>query len=527
MLRVGIPAMRNQALIGSALFVLGIVAAWGVGRRVAAGDLHALIYVAMGLAGCVAIVATLRNWRTGFSLFFIWMMFEDFPRKYLGNQTFLFFGKDLLLFFVYLSLYSAIRRRREKTFRPPFLLFFGFFLLLGAMQVFNQNSPHIFYGLLGFKVYFYYVPLLFVGYALVRSDEDLRKFLVLNAGLAAVIGGLGIAQAILGQQFLNPQNLAPELEDLGNLNKVSPLTHQAFYLPTSIFASAGRFELFSATSVILALATAAYLLLSAQRGRKLVFVSLGVSVVAVVLCGGRGALVSTAIGVVVLCAAFLWGAPWRWTQAHRLARAMRRSAMVVALGLTVLIVLFPEEAGSRLAYYTETLSPGSSAYQLDVRTWDYPVQELLKAFDDPHWLVGNGIGTASLSANYVARVLGERRPQVGVENGYGALIVEMGVLAPLLWIMWSAALLYAGWKVVRRLRQTRLLPVGCAAVWYAFYLLYMMTFSAMVSYQNYTSNIYLWLLVGMLFRLPDLLANPAAPTVVSPHRLGARGRFQF
>lgn len=527
MLTARIPALRNQALIGSALFVLGIVAAWEVGGRVADGDLHTLIYVALGFAACVVIVATLRNWRTGFSLFFVWMLFEDLPRKYLGNNPVLFFGKDLFLFFVYLSLYTAIRRRREKTFRPPFLLFFGFFLLLGAMQVFNQNSPHIFYGLLGFKLYFYYVPLLFVGYALIRSDEDLRKFLVLNAVLAAVINGLGIGQAILGQQFLNPEHLAPELEDLGNLNKTTPLSHQVLYLPDSVFVSSGRFAFFATLSVFLLLATAAYLLLAAKRGRKIAYVSLGLSVVAVTLCGSRGAFVSTVIAAVVLCAAFLWGAPWRWRQAHRLVRAMRRSVIAVVLGLTVLLVLFPEEAGSRLAYYTETLSPDSSAYQLDVRTWDYPVEELLKAFDNPHWVIGNGIGTASLSSTYVGRVLGVRPPLIGVEEGYGTLMIEMGILAPLLWILWTAALLYAGWKVVLKLRQSRLFPVGCAILWYAFYMLYMMMFGGLVAYQNYTNNIYLWLVVGMLFRLPDLLANPAAPAVVTPHRLGAHGGFQF
>lgn len=527
MLRAGIPAMRNQALIGWALFVLCFVAAWEVGGTVAAGDLHTVIYVALGFAACAAIVATLRNWRTGFLLFFVWMPFEDLPRKYLGNQTLLFFGKDLLLAVVYLSFYIAVQRKREKTFRPPFLFAFSLFLLLGAMQIFNPNSAHIFYGLMGFKMYFYYVPLLFVGYALFRSDEELRKFLVLNAGLAAVINGLGIAQAILGQQFLNPVSLAPELEGLGNLSKVSPLSHQTFYLPTSVFVSAGRFALFSTSAVILGLATAAYLLLSAkQRGRKVVFVSLATSVLAVVLCGGRGAVVSTAIGAAVLCAAFLWGAPWRWRQAHRLVRAIRRSVMIVALGLTVLILLFPEEAGSRLAFYSETLSPDSSAYELSYRVWDYPVGNLLVAFDDPHWLVGNGIGMASLSAQYVARMLGERPPRMGVEEGYGTLMVEMGVLAPLLWIIWTAALLVSAWKVTQRLRQTRLFPIGCAVVWYAFYLLYMMTFAGMAAYQNYTSNIYLWLVVGMLFRLPDLLASPAVPVTVPPHRLGARG-FQF
>jgi hypothetical protein len=43
-------------------------------------------------------------------------------RKYMGNNLALFFGKDILLLFVYASLYRDIRRGRAKAFPPPFLL---------------------------------------------------------------------------------------------------------------------------------------------------------------------------------------------------------------------------------------------------------------------------------------------------------------------------------------------------------------------------------------------------------------------
>ena len=95
---------------------------------------------------------------------------------------------------------------------------------LGVIQILNFNSPHILYGLIGFKLYFYYIPLMFVGYALIRSDEDLRKFLVANGVLACVISVIGIVQAIVGNSFLNPTTLAPELRELGNLEKVTPLS---------------------------------------------------------------------------------------------------------------------------------------------------------------------------------------------------------------------------------------------------------------------------------------------------------------
>jgi hypothetical protein len=48
-----------------------------------------------------------------------------------------------------------------------------------------------------------------------------------------------------------------------------------------------------------------------------------------------------------------------------------------------------------------------------------------------------------------------------------------------------------------------------------------------MAYQNYVSNAYLWLLIGILFRLPDLLVNAPVPVVVSPRQPRMRERFQF
>jgi hypothetical protein len=51
----------------------------------------------------------LRSWRAGFYLFFCWLMVEDLPRKYMGNNLALFFGKDILLALVYIALFREIR----------------------------------------------------------------------------------------------------------------------------------------------------------------------------------------------------------------------------------------------------------------------------------------------------------------------------------------------------------------------------------------------------------------------------------
>jgi hypothetical protein len=107
------------------------------------------------------------------------------------------------------------------------------------------------------------------------------------------------------------------------------------------------------------------------------------------------------------------------------------------------------------------------------------------------------------------------------------LIVEMGILAPCLWVIWSAALLYYAWRVTLRLRQTRFFPIAFAILWYAFLLLLPMTFGSMTSYQNYICNAYFWLLIGILFRLPDVLANPPVPAVAPARRARLRSSFQF
>ena len=526
MLSSRIPAVKTQALIGLSVFALAILLAWQIGNLIGGKDTQALIFTAAGLVGLFVIVTILRNWRTGFYLFLVWMLFEDLFRKYMGNGPALFFGKDIIVALVYISLFAAIRAKRERLFRPPFLLFLSFFFLLGVLQVFNQNSPHILYGLLGFKTYFYYIPLMYVGYALVRTDEDLRVFLVSNAALGGFIAALGIAQAILGNSFLNPAHLAPELRDLGNLEKATPLSNQLFSLPDSVFVSSPRFAQFLVLAFILVLGTSGYLLLANLRGRKIVLLAIGIVGVATLLSGNRGSFMLVLISALALGAAFLWGAPWRQRQAHRMIKAIRRSVIVGAMGLALILLLFPQEAGSRIAYYAETLLPSSDAYQAGNRMWDYPIANLLVVFNGQNWLLGNGIGTASLGGQYVAKLTETPALNLWVEEGYGVLIVEMGIIAPFLWILWTAALVYYGWGVVRRLRQTRFFPIGFAIFWFAFLLLYPMTFGGLSAYQNYVYNIYLWLLVGILFRLPEIHASTSnLPQAATKER--SRGGFQF
>lgn len=503
-------ALRSQPLISLALLVGGMYAAWKLGQWIAGGDLSDLLYSAFVVIICAIAITIARNWRAGFYLFLVWLLFEDLIRKFAGNNMAIYFVKDVLAGLTYAALYLAVHQGRAKVFRPRFLLAFSLFFWLAALQIFNPYSPSVLYGFLGMKIDFYYVPLIFVGYALIRNEAELRRFLLAFMTLASLISLLGIAQATFNLQLLSPATLAPNLQKLGDLQKVAPLTNQIFLLPTSVFVSTGRFAFFLVLATILGLGAAGYFILSAMRGRLVIFASIALIAVAVMLSGSRTPLLYSFISLAALSAMFLWGAPWRWGQGHRLLKAIRRSAIFAVMGLAIFVTLFPSAASSRWSFYTQTLSPNSSAYVLTDRAWDYPVQNFESAFHEPHWVVGNGLGTASLGIQYVSQFLAKPEPNVWVEEGFGQLVVELGVLGPVLWIAWTAVLLWIAWKTIRPLRQSHLFPIAAAIFWYAFVLLYPLTYLGLDIFQNYVNNAFLWILLGILFRLPSLAAEGQA-----------------
>ena len=94
-----------------------------------------------------------------------------------------------------------------------------------------------------------------------------------------------------------------------------------------------------------------------------------------------------------------------------------------------------------------------------------------------------------------------------MESGYGALVVEMGIGGLVLWIVTSVAISISAWKVVKELKGSPLFPIGFVIFLYAFFLLFPATFGSMVAYEDFLLNAYLWLLLGVLFRLPSNLPS--------------------
>src|SRR5258706_8975663 len=438
------------------------LAAYVCANLIIEDDLLTLYYVGLVVIGLVALVAILKDWRKGVYCFVAWIAVEDLIRKYLGNNMIVYFAKDFLALALYLSFFIARRSTLTKLYRPPFLIALLLFFWYCLIQALNPASTSIFYGLMGLKLLFYYAPLLLVGYALVDSEKELRRFFFFNSVLILTVAAFGIAQSILGHTFLNPEVIQEDIRGLSTLYRVSPITGLVAYRPTSFFVSAGWFQNCLLVSCILALGLGGFLLMRKQTGRLLAFTTVGIVAAASMLTASRGVILWVIASAMVIAPAVIWGASWAGQQRIRVMRAVQRAAVFVAIAITILVGIFPQEVGSRLAIYTETLSPFSSKSELSFRSQDYPLQNFVAAFDFPRWPYGYGTGTASLGVQYVTRIMHAPPMNVGVESGYGQLVIELGIIGLLLWILLAYAITRSAWRAAKNLKGTVWFPIGFA-----------------------------------------------------------------
>ena len=71
------------------------------------------------------------------------------------------------------------------------------------------------------------------------------------------------------------------------------------------------------------------------------------------MSGSRGSVAWIGISALALSAAMLWGAPPHTRETYRLFKAMRRGYILVAIGLAVMIMVFPNAIGARWSLYVE------------------------------------------------------------------------------------------------------------------------------------------------------------------------------
>jgi hypothetical protein len=106
---------------------------------------------------------------------------------------------------------------------------------------------------------------------------------------------------------------------------------------------------------------------------------------------------------------------------------------------------------------------------------------------------------------------------IGVESGFGNLMLELGIVGLLLWIVLGFSIAISAWKIVNELRGTQWFPLAFAIWLYAIVLFFPQMFVGSSAYQDYLLNFFLWLQLGILYRLRILAkASQIAQVQVVP-----------
>jgi len=91
---------RRRYGITLAILLIGVLGAYRLAEYVIDNDMVGLGYAALCVVGATVVITVLTSWRKRFYLFFVWLLFDVFARKFLGNNMIIFFAKDFLLLVV-------------------------------------------------------------------------------------------------------------------------------------------------------------------------------------------------------------------------------------------------------------------------------------------------------------------------------------------------------------------------------------------------------------------------------------------
>lgn len=161
-----------------------------------------LVFVAGVPATALALAVGIWSWRASLVALLVYIPVSGIPilAAYGEDRTVraaALLGKDVLFVlpaYVGFALW-AYRRRERISFTGAPLVLVCVLAALVVGQAFNPSLPNLLVGLIGIKVWLLYVPLLFLGYHLVRSREELFRVLGLMSLVAVPPAVVGIVEA--------------------------------------------------------------------------------------------------------------------------------------------------------------------------------------------------------------------------------------------------------------------------------------------------------------------------------------------
>lgn len=439
------------------------------------------------LLGGGAFFWSIRQWRVAVQVGMILLVFEGAIRKWLlpGSQDLVYFAKDVVFLGAYLGFLQARERQRLRYPQAPVL--YGALVLgavIGLFQVFNPRLPNFLVGILGFKAYFLYVPLLFVLPAVFPDDRALARFLKRYVLIAFPVGLLSIAQ------FFSPQgSILNTYAQATEAGAISTFGTSKFVRTTGTFSYISGYTSYLLTMTILIL-----MILTATRwrfkGNLVVYAALGLTLLGMLMSGSRGP-------IFLLALVF----PLYWWLAVVREKQSGQTFVRLLLGLGLLVAGLSSAGEEAVTAFSQRASGSQDVASRLISPFLSPLNML--PYAGP---LGFGIGSTHQAATAVTAGIVPFSWLNGVapESESGRVMLELGPLGflPIYAVRLSLALFTF-------LQALRLRTAFHRAVAISALLFFLVQIPGGVVFEV-TAGVYYWFLAGLVFLVVRLDREAAA-----------------
>lgn len=430
------------------------------------------------LAALVTLVLAAAHWRRAIIAAMVLVVFEGALRKWVlpEAQTMLYLAKDVLLLGAYSGFILTHRRPLGLFELRPLAVLLGLTAAYGAMQMFNPAIPILTLGLVGWKSYFFYTPLIVIVPHLFDEPWRFERGLWRYALLCLPIAGLGALQFYSPVE--SPINLYLDPE-------ASTSDIVAFGIDADRARVAGTFAFISGYTAFLTTAALLVAGLLATRiweakASAILYVTLGAILVAMLATGSRAGIYSLiAVAPIYMVFSLVSG-----DMSAKLV--MRMSAGILAVGGAIFYFL-PEPVDAFT--HRATGSDDTTSRVVSPMVEPFMILEDVGAF-------GFGIGASHQSASFL---VGDTFPWwtngIYAEAETTRVMLELGLPGFVLVFLTRLMLVVVALRAALTLRSGPYRAMALALG--SFFLIHL--FGAVIF--NPTANLYYWFAAGMLFLL--------------------------
>jgi hypothetical protein len=385
------------------------------------------------------------------------------------------------IFFVipaYLFFLSSQKNGLSKESIPPSIILAMLALtILVLAQAFNPGVANWMVAAIGIKVWLFYLPLIYLAYAMVKSREDLIWLLRLMVAIACIPCGLGIAQWLASMVFGYQTTMTSFYGDAAEgatQGFVSFDVGGSFYRIPSTFTFVTQY--FGYT---LAMIVPAYTLMKmdpSRNWRKFATATLGLIILASFMSGARAAYLF--VPILLLLIYVLEG------------KFMGMVKIAVMLPLALLVAMSIGKIDPFMMFELMTELFVNYSYEI-------VEQGLLDSITTEPLGIGTGMNTGP--ARYAFE---DPDSFIGIENYYAKAVTELGVIGLTVVVALFLILMSHGFRVYRQLHDQGLR--SCSAAILAF--IVTMALNSFKGWQIDLDpiNVYFWIFSGFILKLDRL-----------------------